>query len=450
MSYSSSSVYTAQAYNGTHASPAFRPFSAIETAARWLIYIPLIFFAARGTFSFEFAAGSSGVDPSIQGPGARQASILGSVILPLAAYGIVFLLIKSRWREVLQLARQCPALVVLGLLPSLSALWSQNPSRSLVFGICYFVDTLFAFFLACEIDPDQLPVLMNRLLLVLSISCILLVVFVPSVGIESADPRFGTAWRGLFDQRGGSGRVTLYLLTASLTILPRFRTKLTLLAILLGFVVLTNAHAVSAWVVFSSYCAYLALQSVNRSLSPRSSTAFLLMCAVVVGGALTLFVTQSDTILPLIGRDSTLTGRTDVWHLLLPSVAKRPFLGYGFYSFWLGLVGESEGIARQLHWIVGYAHNGFLEVTLQLGLVGLGWFLVTLIQALRNTWQCLRYDKSRRFEWYAGIILMTLIFNVYDCSILWPKDLLSILYVVACCQLALRAKSLRVIPAPAT
>ena len=449
MSYSSS-VYTAQAYNGPHASPASRPVRAIEAGARWLIYFPLIFFAGRGMFSFEFSAGSSSVDPSIHGSEARQASILGSVILPLVAYGIVFLLVKSRWREVWRLARQCPVLVALGLLPSLSALWSQNPSRSLVFGICYFVDTLFAFFLACELDADQLPVLMNRLLLVLSVSCILLVVFVPSLGIEAGDGRFASAWRGLFDQRGVSGRVTLYLLTASLAILPKFRTKLTLLAILLGFVVLANAHAVSDWVVFSIFCAYLALQIVNRRLSPRSSAAFLLVCALVAICALTLFVMQSSTILPLLGRDPTLTGRSDIWRVLLPSVAKRPFLGYGFYAFWLGLTGESKGIVQQLHWDFGYAHNGFLEVTLQLGAVGLGLFLLTLIQGLRSTWQCLRYDKSGRYEWYAGIILMTLIINIDDCSILWPKDLLSILYVVACCQLALRAKSLRVIPAPAT
>ena len=64
-----------------------------------------------------------------------------------------------------------------------------------------------------------------------------------------------------------------------------------------------------------------------------------------------------------VGRNATLTGRTEVWAGLLPDVMRQPFLGYGFGSFWT--------LRRILDHHIGEAHNGYLEVCLGLGFVGL-------------------------------------------------------------------------------
>jgi len=68
-----------------------------------------------------------------------------------------------------------------------------------------------------------------------------------------------------------------------------------------------------------------------------------------------------------VGRDPTLTGRTEIWAVVL-STNTNPVLGTGYESFWLG---------PRLQWVrdrsggIGEAHNGYLEVYLNLGLVGL-------------------------------------------------------------------------------
>jgi hypothetical protein len=78
----------------------------------------------------------------------------------------------------------------------------------------------------------------------------------------------------------------------------------------------------------------------------------------------------------LVGRNSTFTGRTELWNILL-SMHTNPLVGTGYESFWLGP-------RLQMIWakfaVVNEAHNGYLEIYLNLGLVGLlllGGFLIT-------------------------------------------------------------------------
>ena len=73
----------------------------------------------------------------------------------------------------------------------------------------------------------------------------------------------------------------------------------------------------------------------------------------------------------------------------------------------------------------GYAHNGVLEICLQLGLVGTALFFVTLVQAIGNAWFCLRNGCPPAVEWYIGIIALTLVYNIDESTVLWPIDLLS-------------------------
>jgi exopolysaccharide production protein ExoQ len=166
----------------------------------------------------------------------------------------------------------------------------------------------------------------------------------------------------------------------------------------------------------------------------------LLSVGVLAAGVGILFLPQ---VLNALGRNATLSGRTEIWNLVLVSIGKRPLLGYGFYAFWLGLRGESARLIVGTNWVFGYAHNGILEIWLQLGLAGVGLFFITLFQATRNAWTCLRSGCPPGFQWYIGIIALTMLYNVDESTVLWPIDLLSILYLVACSALAIRARQIR-------
>src|SRR5260370_31854078 len=113
----------------------------------------------------------------------------------------------------------------------------------------------------------------------------------------------------------------------------------------------------------------------------------------------------------------TLTGRTAIWVGITQSISKRPILGYGFYAFWQGLNGESANIILANHWVFGYAHNGMLEILLQLGIVGLVAFLITFFRGTKDAWICFRYGRSIGVEWYTGILFLTLLYNFDEATL---------------------------------
>jgi O-antigen ligase len=215
-----------------------------------------------------------------------------------------------------------------------------------------------------------------------------------------------------------------------------------------GYVVLVAflvfmAHAATARVITMLYIGLMGSVYLYGKFGRRSSlviAGLLLSVGIFTASVGVLFLPQ---LLSALGRNATLSGRTEIWNLVLVSIGKRPLLGYGFYAFWLGLRGESARLIVGTNWVFGYAHNGILEIWLQLGLVGVGLFVLTLFQAARNAWTCLRAGCPPGFQWYIGLIALTFLYNVDESTVLWPIDLLSILYLVACSALAIRARQIR-------
>lgn len=81
-----------------------------------------------------------------------------------------------------------------------------------------------------------------------------------------------------------------------------------------------------------------------------------------------------------VGRNPTLTGRTDLWKFLL-SMHTNPLFGTGYDSFWLGP--RLEFIWRKFY-LFNEAHNGYLDVYLNLGLIGFFLLLVYLIASYQR------------------------------------------------------------------
>jgi O-antigen ligase len=100
----------------------------------------------------------------------------------------------------------------------------------------------------------------------------------------------------------------------------------------------------------------------------------------------------------LLGRNAqtadvgTLTGRTDLWKALLLYVARRPWLGYGFDAFWTA--DHVEAVTVDQGWLVSHAHSSYIETLLNLGAVGLGAFVLSIVAGI--------WDAARRVKRTAG------------------------------------------------
>jgi exopolysaccharide production protein ExoQ len=83
-----------------------------------------------------------------------------------------------------------------------------------------------------------------------------------------------------------------------------------------------------------------------------------------------------DKIAQVMGRESTLTGRTEIWSDLLKEPVNQ-FIGTGYQSFWLGAGAVRMWEKYYFHPV--QAHNGFLETYLNGGLIGVSLLVTTII-----------------------------------------------------------------------
>jgi O-antigen ligase len=114
--------------------------------------------------------------------------------------------------------------------------------------------------------------------------------------------------------------------------------------------------------------------------------------AAVAVPLLVLFLHVGDEALEAMGRSATLTGRTDIWKLVLKVPGNR-LIGTGFESFWLGDRLESIwGDTPRAR--LNEAHNGYLEVLLNLGWIGVALLGVLLVTGYRNAMAALRRDPD--------------------------------------------------------
>jgi exopolysaccharide production protein ExoQ len=116
-----------------------------------------------------------------------------------------------------------------------------------------------------------------------------------------------------------------------------------------------------------------------RSVKRRPILMTWLVASVVCLAVAALFIAPS--MLSAVNRDPTLTDRTAVWSTVL-SLSGNPLVGVGFESFWLG--SRLKSIWRVFSWGPGEAHNGYLEIFLSLGFVGIVLLAVVLVAGYRN------------------------------------------------------------------
>jgi exopolysaccharide production protein ExoQ len=152
----------------------------------------------------------------------------------------------------------------------------------------------------------------------------------------------------------------------------------------------------------------------------------------LVGAVLLWFLAQElfgvyEVALKLLGRNATLTERTELWPVLLKEDV-NPLLGTGFESFWLG-----ERLKRlwdKLGWHANEAHNGYLETYLNLGLIGLFLLLCLLLATYGKSCRSLVTSPDwGRFR--LGFLIAIVIYNWTESGFKTSNALFLMFYIVA-------------------
>jgi O-antigen ligase len=171
--------------------------------------------------------------------------------------------------------------------------------------------------------------------------------------------------------------------------------------------------------------------------NPARALRILVASVGVTAIALYFVAYHFATVADFFNRDVTLTGRTTIWGASLILGMDHPWIGHGFNAFWLGDEGPSGEIRKLAGWDVPSAHNGYLEIWLDLGICGLAAFLLGFA---RHSWKALGCF-ARDGQWEAGWPLLFLSFlffvNLAQSALLSPNYVLWILYTAISCRVCL-------------
>ena len=176
---------------------------------------------------------------------------------------------------------------------------------------------------------------------------------------------------------------------------PRSPTRRNEIYLMIGLLLMTayllrKAHSATSWVALLLSLltmVFLGFRSVNKKVIGVYVVAAVVVCIVA---QLTFDV--YGQFVDVSGHESTIEGRGRLWEILL-QMDTNPILGTGFESFWLGE--RVQNIWAQVRWHPNQAHNGYLEMYLNLGAVGLCIFLGVIIATFRK----IRLDLLTDFDW---------------------------------------------------
>ena len=145
-----------------------------------------------------------------------------------------------------------------------------------------------------------------------------------------------------------------------------------------------------------------------------------ILAVTLIGFAALILITGyigSESLLSSVGRDTTLSGRTDIWRYVWDQIQLRPWLGYGLAAFWNGLDGPSGYIQLAMRISVIYAHNGFLDIWLSIGLIGLSVFLIGFFSAAKQSLALLRKTNTPEGFWPVLLLSYILLSNLTEGTI---------------------------------
>jgi exopolysaccharide production protein ExoQ len=364
------------------------------------LVIPMVWMILNTTHPLSFWLGMS---PNVGGD-AAQAYVEGNpfdrnVILVLQLAALVVLL--SKRAKIGQILRKNPLILVYFSFCLLSILWSDFPFVTFKRWIKALGDVEMVLIIFAESDPfGALSRLLTRLGFFLFPLSILFIRYYPQIGRRVTNS-FTNEPVGVTTQKNELGIMCMmygvFFVWRFISVYrdrknPARRRRLlangTVIAI--SMYLLSQCNSTTSIVGFALSAGVLWLASRP---SGRPALVHLAVLAVLGFSIFALFFNPGGGLVQTLGKDPGLTGRKDVWDILL-NMKTNPLIGTGFESFWLGW--RLEFMRNALpNFPINEAHNGYIEAYLNLGWTGLCFIVLLIVRGYNGITLHLHQDPGK-------------------------------------------------------
>jgi len=309
-----------------------------------------------------------------------------------------------------------------------SNLWSNDP-KAIGETFSFLCTYSFAIYFSIRYTFKEQLILLSKAFLIILISSILFIALLPKYGIMAGV--HAGVWRGVFTHKNFLGKsMVLSGIIFIILYLDREQRKITrYFGLIISVFLCVMSESSSSLGNLLSLILLIIIIHIWRwrleIMIPASIGAILIAIIFQIW-----YQENSELIFSLAGKDAGLSGRKEMWDLIYEIGLRRMWLGYGYSSFWGGFDSPSAEVWYVYDWLPSHAHNGFLDLFVALGFVGLIIFILGLLDSFWKGFIWLRYltNTSDGF-WPLVFLLFLVISNLTESGLMTPNSIGTVLYI---------------------
>src|SRR6266404_3461847 len=199
--------------------------------------------------------------------------------------------------------------------------------------------------------------------------------------------------------------------------------------LIFSVILLALSRGMTAVVVFAVMIVLLPYLQWTLRKSIRGAVVGIGVLFVAVALSVFYMATHLREVTGFLGKDPDLTGRIPLWIVSGVMALQRPWLGYGFNAFWLPDEAYTSRIWRLLTWTPPQAHNGIIELWLELGLIGTGLFFLVFAYYVARALSFSRHNSEPAAAWPMAFLIFLFLANLTTAFFLQGNNIYFILYV---------------------
>ena len=367
------------------------------------------------------------VDVSL-GEGNIATKIMWSVV-----YLFTTLFIVMRWKRFIRVVITERFVWLLIGIALISVFWSDFPMLTLRRCIALIGTTLFGVYLAVRFDSRELLRLLAWTMGTAAFLSFVFALALPNYGVARAYS--ADEWRGVYLHKQILGR-TMSLSTLVFFLLGKNERNYRWIArvgfAMSGALILLSTSRTSM-VVTPFLLIILPIYGILRWRKYTLMGACLILAAFIGLVVASWIFMNLEMVLTILGRDITLTGRLLLWISVFEKILSRPFIGYGFSGFWVSWESEAADVWIDIEPFIGSvvmtAHNGFLDLWLQLGLLGLLVFAILFLKSFLRALRWVRFTKTADGLWPVAYMTFMFLTNMVQSFFFGPNNIYWVLFV---------------------
>lgn len=337
-------------------------------------------------------------------------TILGQLGIYIAA--IILLVTRLRYtlksfiNVFINFIYKSPFLWALILITSISFLWSSTPLYTFKVVLTFLEVTLFAIYFGKQYSWTEIYNFL-RWVNITIVALSYYAVFFLGKG--------GGSWNGIVGHKNHfsffmAQTIVLWLMHAVYSPKQRY---LSVVFIVVTGIALQKGNSGASKVLLVVLLGLWAYMGFAKKLKVQWAVVSVILF-FIISICLTIIVTENleFIVVDTLNKDMTLTGRTEFWPMIVNKINQYPILGHGLSSFWQPWRGEDNPggdiIVAKTQFRPVHAHNGFLDLGLELGWLGLALFVISFVN---NITKAVIYLSRNRMP-VAGLPLLLLTYTI--------------------------------------